>query len=234
MTLTEWLALCSICLLGAMLPGPSLMLISQQALNLSVKHGCIASIAHATGIAVWAFASVMGLSIVFTTSPYLYSFLLYGGAGFLFWLGCRALMDAPVEDEKNLNEALIIPVKGLDPSSSTIPGYQTEIDERVLGYAKSAFKGFSIAFLNPKSAIFFTALFSQFVVSDSLSFNAQTLLILTPFTIDAVWFCSVCISLSYVKSLYQSNLNLGRMSYWLTKISGILFITLAFKTIITA
>ena len=55
-------------------------------------------------------------------------------------------------------------------------------------------QGFGAAFLNPKLAIFFFALFSQFVDSDA-SLATQTLMVTTVGVIDASWYVLIAVIL---------------------------------------
>jgi len=69
MTFTVWLSLFTICILGAMSPGPSF----------------------AFGIGIYAFVTLIGLAVVLQQSPLLFKTISYAGAGYLAYLGYNAL-----------------------------------------------------------------------------------------------------------------------------------------------
>ncbi|NTS75275.1 LysE family translocator [Catenovulum sp. SM1970] len=199
MTLTDWLPFLFICVLGAVSPGPSFILIVKHAISYSPRHGIVAAISHATGIALYALATILGISALLIASPEVYQFIVYGGAGFLAYLGIKALMSKKEKIEISA-----------EPQSQ-IPLY------------KSAIQGFAIAILNPKSAIFFTALFSQFIDSENLSWQTSSVLLLTPWVVDAIWFIWVSLVIQKV----SHHLSSPNGVLWLNRVSGLLFIGLA-------
>lgn len=95
MTLATWLTVVSICILGAMSPGPSLALVLKQTLNGGRRHGMITALSHGLGVGFYAFLSILGLAAVITTSPLAFSILQWGGALYLAWLGVKGLMAGP-------------------------------------------------------------------------------------------------------------------------------------------
>ena len=62
MGLADWLSLISICLLGALSPGPSLMVILACTAENGRKAGVLASIGHGLGVFIYALAAASGLS----------------------------------------------------------------------------------------------------------------------------------------------------------------------------
>jgi threonine/homoserine/homoserine lactone efflux protein len=82
--------------------------------------------------------------------------------------------------------------------------------------------GFLIAALNPKILIFFTALFSQFVGTES-SFFEKLYLAAIAGGIDAIWYILVAIVISSV----TPSLRLKNLSIWLDKIFGLFFVAIA-------
>jgi len=91
------------------------------------------------------------------------------GARFLLYLGCRALM--------------------------TQPGASTNVREASSSGGKAAREGLVIALSNPKVAVFFAALFSQFIQPDA-TLRAQFMIATTAAVIDALWYTVVALLLS--------------------------------------
>jgi threonine/homoserine/homoserine lactone efflux protein len=204
MTLTLWLSLTAVCTLGAMSPGPSLAVILGHTLNNGMRSGYCSALSHAAGVALWATLTILGLALLVTETPLLYSMVTYAGAAYLAWMGIRALRS------------------GEDPGQSAI--FDTKQSES--SHVTAARDGFMISVLNPKLAIFFIALFSQFV-SIHLSNIEQLAMITTAAVIDGLWYCIVValVSQSWLIDKLQQRTTL------LNKISGILFLALALRVV---
>ncbi len=168
MTIAIWLSVVSICLLGAMSPGPSLAVVLQQTLRGGRITGMVAAIAHGLGIGLYALLCISGIAVIITTSPILFTTLQWAGAAYLLWLGTKGLLAKPR------------PAEVLDSIPTT---------------SSAARDGFLVVFLNPKVAVFFIALFSQVIGNDTtlpekLAFAATALLI------DMGWYTFVAWSFS--------------------------------------
>ncbi|MDW1913468.1 LysE family translocator, partial [Vibrio sp. 707] len=138
MTLTVWLSLFTVCLLGAMSPGPSLAIVAKHALAGGRMNGLATAWAHAFGIGIYAFITLIGLAVVLQQSPMLFKTISLAGAAYLAYLGFNALRS-----------------KG-GVAAKLESGEETTV-------LQSAREGFLISILSPKIALFFIALFSQFV-----------------------------------------------------------------------
>lgn len=126
MTLATWLTVVTICVLGAMSPGPSLALVLKQTLTGGRRNGIITALSHGIGVGIYAFLSILGLAAIITASPTAFSILQWGGALYLAWLGVKGLMAKRQADDE-------------------LPEPPT---------TKSAARdGFLIAFFNPKIAV---------------------------------------------------------------------------------
>lgn len=62
MSLAEWLALASVCALGAMSPGPSLFVVLRAAVHGGRASGVITGVTHALGVAIYAVGAIVVLS----------------------------------------------------------------------------------------------------------------------------------------------------------------------------
>ncbi len=91
MTFTVWLSLFTICLLGAMSPGPSLAIVAKHSLAGGRLNGLATAWAHAFGIGIYAFITLIGLAVLLQQSPFLFKTISYCGAGYLAYLGFNAL-----------------------------------------------------------------------------------------------------------------------------------------------
>lgn len=170
MELTSWLALAAICVMGAISPGPSLALIIRNTVQGGQGHGVATALGHGFGVGIYALITALGLAILITQTPLLFDVIRYGGAAFLAWLGVKALLAKPAKGEAS-----------------------EEVHQ--LRGRQGAFEGFMVAFLNPQLAVFFIALFSQFVHADT-GWREGGIMMLTAGGIDAVWYVLVALVLS--------------------------------------
>ena len=168
MTITIWLTVVSICLLGAMSPGPSLAVVLRQTLSGGRETGLVAAMAHGLGIGLYALLCISGIAVMITASPVLFSALQWAGACYLVWMG----------------------VNGLRARATP---HATLADPTTTGSA--ARDGFLVVFLNPKVAIFLIALFSQ-VIGTEATWLEKLAYAATIMFIDMAWYMTVAWSFS--------------------------------------
>lgn len=202
MELTSWLALAAICVMGAISPGPSLALIIRNTVQGGQRHGVATALGHGLGVGIYALITALGLAILITQTPLLFDLIRYGGAAFLAWLGIKALLAKPQ-------------VTGI------------EADEHQSRGRQGAFEGFMVAFLNPQLAIFFLALFSQFVHADT-GWREGSIMMLIAGGIDAIWYVLVALLLSRGPVLAW----LKAKSSVIDKLSGLVLLGLALKVVL--
>ena len=204
MTLTIWLSLLTICLLGAMSPGPSLVMVTKHSLAGGKANGLAAAWAHAFGIGVYAFISMVGLAVIFHQLPWLYQIISYAGAAYLIYLGVNAIRS-----------------KG---------GIAAKLEAgQTMSVWQSAKEGLLISLLSPKIALFFAALFSPFVASVH-SLDGKMLMVLTPFIIDGLWYTLITLMLSNQRLLN----GLRKKAVLIDRLSGLILVALAGKIILSA
>ncbi|RTZ17641.1 lysine transporter LysE [Vibrio aquaticus] len=203
MTLTVWLSLFTICILGAMSPGPSLAMVAKHSLAGGRLNGLATAWAHALGIGIYAFVTLIGLAVVLQQSPLLFKAISYTGAAYLAYLGYNALRS-----------------KG-GVAARLESGEQTTLWQ-------SAKEGFLISLLSPKIALFFIALFSQFVaVGDSVT--AKSLIVLTPLVVDGLWYTLITFLLSTPKLIDK----IRSKAQLIDRLSGAVLILLAIRVVLT-
>ena len=204
MTLSVWLSLAAICMMGAMSPGPSLAVVLKHSLNGSMKNGMLAALSHGIGVGLYAGASLLGLGALMTQFPTVYQILVYLGAAYLAYLGIKILLAKPSNNELGVQKSEVSPAKALQD-------------------------GFAIAFLNPKLAVFFLALFSQFIDPQALTLSVGVIMCLTVFVIDTGWYLLVAL----LTEVSKTRFGFTKQNPWLDKILGVVFIALAIKVVIS-
>ncbi|SEQ73458.1 Threonine/homoserine/homoserine lactone efflux protein [Amphritea atlantica] len=201
MTFTAWLSLFAVCCLGAMSPGPSLAVVLKQTVGNSRQHGLAASWFHAAGVGLWAFATISGLAILVAQSEIAFKVITWLGAGYLAWIGLKAIR------------------AGRASSFSVNPGDKTSV-------LKAGIEGATISVLNPKLAIFFIALFSQFVSPDA-TIADQMIMTATATLVDGLWYSVVTLVLSHGPILKT----LQNRSQLVNRLTGGILIALAARVV---
>ena len=160
MTLITFLQVFAICLLGAISPGPSMVVVISNAIFKGKYNGILTSIGHGTGIAIYATFAVLGLGFIIKTNIFIFHSLKVLSIIFLIFIGINLILNKEKIDlaKKNTKEELV-----------------------------SFFQGLSISILNPKIFIWFIAFFSQFM-SDSSNFLYNFILISTAGVVDTCWY----------------------------------------------
>ncbi|MFC0173700.1 LysE family translocator [Vibrio comitans] len=201
MSLELWLSLFVICLLGAMSPGPSLATVTKHTLAGGRLNGLAAAWAHSIGIGFYAFITVIGLAVVLHKSEALFVTISLCGAAYLAYLGYKSLT-------------------ATDGIASTL-----EKGEAV-SIKQSAKEGLLISLLSPKIALFFIALFSQFVAVGE-STGAKATVVITPLIVDGLWYTFITLVLSSPIFLERLR-NKGKL---IDQISGVVLIGLAVRVV---
>ena len=162
-----WIQFASICIVGAMSPGPSMALIIRNSIKYGRVSGLLSSIGHAIGIGIYAAISVVGLQLILINNIFVFNAIQFCGSVFLLILGILFL--------KNSGEELFI-----------------DDEEKKLN---SFAQGFAISILNPKILIWFAAIFSQFIDVSSTSMTKFIMVFLAS-SIDGVWYVIVTVTVT--------------------------------------
>ena len=164
MTFFIWSQFAIVCIAGAMSPGPSLAIVIRNNVNFNRLAGILTSIGHGLGIGVYATLAVLGLGLILQTNQTIFMIIQIIGLVLLFLFGLMFIFQKNKQDKKEEQQNQI----------------------------NSFLQGFTIAIINPKILIWFTAVYSQFIVIDA-SFYFNTILVLTASLIDAIWYIIVSI-----------------------------------------
>ena len=127
--------------LVVMSPGPDLMLVTRSVLGSGRRGGLLTALGVATGSAAWALAAAVGLVALLSASPEVLGLTRWLGAGYLAWIGLRAIMARAASD-------------GVGPASATPAGRSWVGPFRVGVFGNV---------LHPGQAVFYTSMLPQFV-----------------------------------------------------------------------
>ncbi len=154
-----WIQFVTICIVGAMSPGPSMALIIRNSIKYGRLSGILSSVGHAIGIGIYAAVSVAGLQIILINNIFLFNAIQFCGSVFLLILGIIFLRDS---------------------------GHKLSIEDEQKS-VNSFMQGFAISILNPKILIWFAAIFSQFIEISSTNFIKLTMVFIAS-SIDGLWY----------------------------------------------
>lgn len=163
----------TVCLLGAMSPGPSMALVINNAIFKGRHNGILTAIGHGIGIAVYATFAVLGIGLVIKTNILIFNSLKVLSIIFLIYIGIKSILNKQKINLKKDN-----------------------IKENTVSFVQ----GFSISILNPKILIWFIAIYSQFMSADnSLIFNVC--LISIAGIIDASWYIILTLAVTTASAM---------------------------------
>ncbi|MFE0434065.1 LysE family translocator [Streptomyces nigra] len=137
-------------LLAYVVPGPDFLVVLRSATEHPTK-GRAAALGAQSGLCVHMLAAAVGLSVVAARSPVIYDAIRLGGAGYLVYLGVRAVLAArrTARPRGTQRQAIAPVVTGGGGSGSRW---------------RSGFRqGLLTNVLNPKAALFFLSVLPQFV-----------------------------------------------------------------------
>ena len=160
MSIFLFLQIAFICLLGAMSPGPSMVVVINNAIFKNKFNGILTALGHGFGIGIYALFAVLGIGLIIETNIMLFNVIKIVSILFLFYLGINS----------------IITIKKIEFKKG-----------KLIDSGQSFLQGLSISLLNPKILIWFVAIYSQFMSTDNeLYLNISLVLIAS--IVDALWY----------------------------------------------
>ena len=175
-----WVQFATICIVGAMSPGPSMALIIRNSIKYGRLSGLLSSIGHAIGIGIYAAISVVGLQLILINNMFVFNAIQFCGSVFLLILGILFLRNSGAKLSVDNDQAKL----------------------------NSFAQGFAISILNPKILIWFAAIFSQFIDVSSTNMTKFIMVFLAS-SIDGVWYIMVTITVTGfgLKHFLENNTN---------------------------
>ncbi|MFL5845790.1 MAG: LysE family translocator [Solirubrobacteraceae bacterium] len=155
-------------------PGPATALVIRNALQGGTHAAWATTAGNSTGIFVWATASVLGISALVAASEAAFAVLKIAGAIVLVSIGIRSLLRARA-------------------------GVAFDLGVRTPESRSHYRQGLLTSFANPKLAVFFVALFPQFVPDGDPVLPATVLMATIIVVMDVVWFTVLALMVSRLK-----------------------------------
>jgi threonine/homoserine/homoserine lactone efflux protein len=185
-----------------MSPGPSLAMVVRHSLAGGRANGVAAAWSHASGIAIYALITLVGLATLMHSSPLLFRTISLIGAAYLAYLGFLAI--------------------------SSKGGIAAKLESgQAVSIRQSSREAFLVSLTSPKIMLFFIALFSQFIDVGS-AMSSRSLVVATPFVVDGLWYTFITLMIS--SSLFLERLR--RRAKLIDCVTGMVLIALALKVVV--
>jgi threonine/homoserine/homoserine lactone efflux protein len=208
MSLEQWLIMVLLLLAGAASPGPSLALVSRTAIQGGVKLGLLASFGHGLAISIYAFLAVRITAFSKSDLEQFSQIIHIIAVIFLCYLGTSMIVGGMKKKFK--------------PAAFSENNNKAELQHQ----ARAFTSGFLIAFLNPKVALFFLAVFNTTIPQD-ITLNTTWTIAFLAGLIDGGWYALV----SSLVSLKAFRTILGTKTAELDIIFGTILVVAAISLI---
>ncbi|MCT2587817.1 LysE family translocator [Actinophytocola gossypii] len=167
MPMSQVLAFAVLTLVLVAVPGPSVLFTIGRALTVGRREALLTVVGNAAGVYVQVVAVAFGVGVVVERSAAVFTVIKLAGAGYLVYLGVRAL-----RHRRRMSAAL-----GETPAHPA---------------GRSLRDGFVVGLLNPKSIVFFVVALPQFTAPEAGNVPLQMLLLgalfpLVALVLDSVW-----------------------------------------------
>lgn len=130
-------------LVAAISPGPDFFIVLRNSLSYSRRAGMVTALGVSLALTIHITYSLLGIGVLIAESQLIYNLVKYTGAIYLFYLGCSSLKSS----FKSVENIQLKDSKGIEHISNW----------------QALSQGFLTNLLNPKCALFFISLFSQFI-----------------------------------------------------------------------
>jgi RhtB (resistance to homoserine/threonine) family protein len=168
-----------IAVLVTITPGAATAMIVRNSLRGGGRAGAMTIVGNSIGVIAWALLSVLGVSALVAASEAAFVALKVTGAAVLVWLGIgslrRARAGVPLEE----------------------PARDASKDAR-----RALRDGLVTSLANPKLAVFFVALFPQFVEARADVLPAALLMACLIVTFDVLWYGTLAFAVSRAKRAF--------------------------------
>lgn len=203
--LNEFLTIALVHLVAVASPGPDFAIVVRNSVAYGRRIAIFTSIGIGAAILLHVAYSLVGLSVVIATTPWLFTTFSYLAAAYLLYLAFGALRSGP--------------------STDAMPDKQT-VASAMISPKKALWMGFLTNGLNPKATLFFLSLFTA-IISIDTPFSVRLGYGIYLAIATGLWFCF----LSYMLSTSKVAEFIGKKGYWLDRAMGVLLVGLAVKLV---
>lgn len=154
-----WLTFVSVCFVLSVIPGPSVLVVTAQAISNGSRAALICILGELFGGVCLMILALLGVGQIVATSPLLFQAIRWAGVVYLVYIGLKAIL----ESRHIANGAADSPL----PNGSFKAGFWTSL-------------------FNPKSLVFYLAFLTQFVDVKAPLAAQYMILIVTAATVAAI------------------------------------------------
>jgi len=169
--LASWLLLVTVFSAALVSPGPDFVMSVRNSLLFGRRAGIMTALGFALGVIVHMGYTLLGIGVLIMNSVLAFNVIKYLGAGYLMWLGYKALRS-----------------QGMDKGSTEASLNNTALAHKSDWVALR--DGFMTNLLNPKATLFFVALISQ-IITPTMPIEVRVLFGLTCCAMTVGWFSLV-------------------------------------------
>jgi threonine/homoserine/homoserine lactone efflux protein len=181
-------------------PGPATAMVIRSTLRGGRRAALLTTFGNACGVLFWGAASAVGISALIAASEVAFLTLKIGGAVVLVSLGIQSFLRSR---------------RGVEPEAAAAPDP-----------TRHAFRdGLVTSFANPKLAVFFVALFPQFVTRGHSPLIRGLEMSALIVALDLVWFSALAVFVTRVRRALEA----GRWGHRLERLTGTMMIGLGLR-----
>ena len=177
------LAFLPVAFLLTLAPGPATALVVRSAATGGRRRAAATIVGNEVGVMTWALLSVLGISALVAASEMAFYALKLAGAAVLIWIGIQTL----------------VRLRRGEPARDEHPDHVRR------GHRSALRDGVVTSLANPKLAVFFVALFPQFVPDGAAILPATLLMAALLATLDFAWYLSLAFVVSGAKRAYEDS-----------------------------
>jgi threonine/homoserine/homoserine lactone efflux protein len=197
--MNSWPSFLLVAVVVSLTPGPATATIIRTSARSGRRTALAAIAGNSLGVLLWATLSAVGVSSLILASQIAYDVLKFGGALVLVTLGIRSLLHS-----RRAGAASFGPPADAAPDPAPSRGVAA-------GWRAGVLTGVA----NPKLAVFFIALFPQFLDPSDPVLPYALLMALVVVAVDVVWFSTLAIAVDRAGALLRP-----RATAWLERVAG--------------
>lgn len=190
-------------------PGMDTIFVLNKSIAQGRREAIYSSLGIMAGVLVHTLLATFGLSAIVAKSAMVFSVIKYLGAAYLVYLGIKALWSNqnPLDVEQNI---------------------EIKKDKNIWSHFR---EGLFTNLLNPKVALFFLSFFPQFIKKEAMdSLMPYFILGSIVIAVGVIWFLLLAYFAAMFSAKFKEN---PKISVWVSKISGLIFILMGIKVALT-
>ncbi|KAA8996637.1 LysE family translocator [Affinibrenneria salicis] len=204
----EFAGLALIHFLAVIAPGPDFAVTIRQSVRFGRLAGICTALGIGAGMSVHIIYTLLGISALMHTTPWLMSAARFAGGAYIIYLGVNFLRSKPT------------PLPSLAHDGAAPPAQSRN---------KAFLMGFMTNATNPKATLFFLAIFTS-VVSSATPTSVQMLYGLWMCSVNAAWF--VLVSLLFSSPAVRQRFE--RKGYWFERVMGVVLLGFAARLLMVS